>query len=91
MARWRDLAAARAETYRLATHRIDAALGAPDRGPRHHRRPAAAEARARPPGGDRMSTTVIPVTTPTGGYDAHVGRGLLEQIPPWCPSAPGAW
>lgn len=32
MARWRELAAARAETYRgLATHRIDAALGSPDR------------------------------------------------------------
>ena len=31
MARWRELAAARAETYRgLATHRIDAALGSPD-------------------------------------------------------------
>ena len=32
-----------------------------------------------------MSTTVIPVTTPTGGYDVHVGRGLLEQIPALVP------
>lgn len=32
MARWRELAAARSDTYRgLATHRIDAALGSPDR------------------------------------------------------------
>lgn len=28
-----------------------------------------------------MSTTVIPVTTPTGGYEVHVGRGILESIP----------
>jgi 3-dehydroquinate synthase len=28
-----------------------------------------------------MSTTVIPVTTPTGGYDVHVGRGLLAELP----------
>lgn len=27
-----------------------------------------------------MSTTVIPVTTPTGGYDVLVGRGLLAGI-----------
>lgn len=32
-----------------------------------------------------MSTTVIPVTTPTGGYDVHVGRGLLEQVPDLIP------
>jgi len=32
-----------------------------------------------------MSTTVIPVTTPTGGYDVHVGRGLLEEIPALLP------
>ncbi|MGP5252459.1 3-dehydroquinate synthase [Brachybacterium alimentarium] len=28
-----------------------------------------------------MSTTVIPVTTPTGGYEVHVGRGILESLP----------
>ena len=27
-----------------------------------------------------MSTTVIPVTTPTGGYDVQVGRGLLAEV-----------
>lgn len=32
-----------------------------------------------------MSTTVIPVTTPTGGYDVHVGRGLLAQVPTLLP------
>ena len=32
-----------------------------------------------------MSTTVIPVTTPTGGYEVHVGRGLLEQVPSLLP------
>ena len=32
-----------------------------------------------------MSTTVIPVTTPTGGYDVHVGRGLLDQVPSLIP------
>jgi len=32
-----------------------------------------------------MSTTVIPVTTPTGGYDVHVGRGLLDQVPALIP------
>ncbi|MDN5685985.1 MAG: 3-dehydroquinate synthase [Brachybacterium sp.] len=28
-----------------------------------------------------MSTTVIPVTTPTGGYDVRVGRGVLADVP----------
>ncbi|WP_193104441.1 3-dehydroquinate synthase [Brachybacterium sp. FME24] len=28
-----------------------------------------------------MTTTVIPVTTPTGGYDVHVGRGILADVP----------
>lgn len=32
-----------------------------------------------------MSTTVIPVTTPTGGYDVHVGRGLLAELPALLP------
>ena len=32
-----------------------------------------------------MSTTVIPVTIPTGGYDVHVGRGLLAQVPTLLP------
>ena len=32
-----------------------------------------------------MSTTVIPVTTPTGGYDVHIGRGLLAQVPTLLP------
>ncbi|MGP5035634.1 3-dehydroquinate synthase [Brachybacterium alimentarium] len=32
-----------------------------------------------------MSTTVIPVTTPTGGYEVHVGRGILESIPSLIP------
>ena len=32
-----------------------------------------------------MSSTVIPVTTPTGGYDVHVGRGLLAQVPTLLP------
>ena len=32
-----------------------------------------------------MTTTVIPVTTPTGGYDVHVGRGLLDQVPALIP------
>ena len=32
-----------------------------------------------------MSTTAIPVTTPGGGYDVHVGRGLLEEIPALVP------
>lgn len=32
-----------------------------------------------------MSTTVIPVTTPTGGYDVHVGRGILSQVPQLLP------
>lgn len=32
-----------------------------------------------------MSTTVIPVTTPTGGYDVHVGRGLLAEVPALLP------
>ena len=32
-----------------------------------------------------MSTTVIPVTTPTGSYDVHVGRGLLAQVPTLLP------
>jgi 3-dehydroquinate synthase len=32
-----------------------------------------------------MSTTVIPVTTPTGGYDVHVGRGLLADLPALVP------
>lgn len=32
-----------------------------------------------------MSTTVIPVATPTGGYDVHVGRGLLAQVPTLVP------
>ncbi|WP_394214657.1 3-dehydroquinate synthase [Brachybacterium vulturis] len=33
-----------------------------------------------------MSTTVIPVTTPTGGYDVHVGRGLLADLPAFVPA-----
>ncbi|GAA1489519.1 3-dehydroquinate synthase [Brachybacterium sacelli] len=28
-----------------------------------------------------MSSTVIPVTTPTGGYDVRVGRGILADVP----------
>ena len=32
-----------------------------------------------------MSTTVIPVTTPTGGYEVHSGRGILESIPSLIP------
>ncbi|WP_114856076.1 3-dehydroquinate synthase [Brachybacterium sp. YJGR34] len=32
-----------------------------------------------------MSTTVIPVTTPTGGYDVLVGRGLLADLPALLP------
>lgn len=32
-----------------------------------------------------MSTTVIPVSTPTGGYDVHVGRGLLAELPALVP------
>jgi 3-dehydroquinate synthase len=32
-----------------------------------------------------MSTTVIPVTTPTGGYDVLVGRGLLPELPAQIP------
>ncbi|MGP9537065.1 3-dehydroquinate synthase [Brachybacterium sp. AOP43-C2-M15] len=32
-----------------------------------------------------MSTTVIPVTTPTGGYEVHVGRGLLDGLPELLP------
>ncbi len=32
-----------------------------------------------------MSTTVIPVTTPTGGYEVHVGRGLLGDLPALVP------
>lgn len=32
-----------------------------------------------------MSTTVIPVTTPTGGYDVLVGRGLLGEVAPYLP------
>ena len=32
-----------------------------------------------------MSTTVIPVTTPSGGYDVHVGRGLLGELPTLLP------
>lgn len=32
-----------------------------------------------------MSTTTIPVTTPTGGYEVVVGRGLLPEIPQWVP------
>src|SRR5699024_6443229 len=35
--------------------------------------------------GEPMSTTVIPVTTPTGGYDVHVGRGLLADLPTLVP------
>src|SRR5690606_8520589 len=46
---------------------------------------AAAGSADRPRQGDRMSTTVIPVTTPTGGYDVHVGRGLLAQVPTLLP------
>ena len=34
-----------------------------------------------------MSTTTIPVTTPTGGYDVLVGRGLLAEIPALVPEA----
>lgn len=34
-----------------------------------------------------MSTTTIPVTTPTGGYDVLVGRGLLAVIPALVPEA----
>src|SRR5690625_7571290 len=49
------------------------------RGPYHRQDPAARPA-VRPREGDRMSTTVIPVATPTGGYDVHVGRGLLGQV-----------
>ncbi|EWS82815.1 3-dehydroquinate synthase [Brachybacterium phenoliresistens] len=33
-----------------------------------------------------MSTTVIPVSTPTGSYDVHVGRGILAQLPEHVPS-----
>lgn len=36
-----------------------------------------------------MSTTVIPVATPTGGYDVHVGRGLLGQVPALVPERTG--
>ena len=32
-----------------------------------------------------MSTTVIPVSTPTGGYDVHVGRSLLGELPALLP------
>ena len=32
-----------------------------------------------------MSTTVIPVTTPTGGYEVRVGRGLLAEVPGMLP------
>ena len=32
-----------------------------------------------------MSTTVIPVTTPAGGYDVLVGRGLLADLPAQIP------
>lgn len=32
-----------------------------------------------------MSTTVIPVTTPTGGYEVHVGRGLRTEVPALVP------
>ncbi len=32
-----------------------------------------------------MSTTVIPVTTPTGGYEVHIGRGLLGELPALLP------
>ncbi|AXK45035.1 3-dehydroquinate synthase [Brachybacterium saurashtrense] len=32
-----------------------------------------------------MSTTAIPVTTPTGGYEVHVGRGLLPTLPALVP------
>ncbi|MFC7374388.1 3-dehydroquinate synthase [Brachybacterium sp. GCM10030267] len=32
-----------------------------------------------------MSTTVIPVTTPSGGYDVRVGRGILPEIPAMIP------
>src|SRR5699024_9019642 len=35
--------------------------------------------------GPPVSTTVIPVTTPTGGYDVHVGRGLLADLPTLVP------
>jgi 3-dehydroquinate synthase len=28
-----------------------------------------------------MSTNVIPVTTPSGGYDVLVGRGILSEVP----------
>ena len=31
--------------------------------------------------GNSVSTTIIPVTTPTGGYDVHVGRGILDEVP----------
>src|SRR5690625_6017709 len=58
------------------------------RGPYHRQDPAARPA-VRPREGDRMSTTVIPVATPTGGYDVHVGRGLLGQVPALVPERTG--
>lgn len=30
---------------------------------------------------DRTDATVIPVSTPTGGYDVAIGRGLLRAVP----------
>ena len=32
-----------------------------------------------------MSSTTIPVTTPTGGYDVTIGRGLLREVPAHVP------
>src|SRR5690625_6192002 len=58
------------------------------RGPYHRQDPAARPA-VWPREGDRMSTTVIPVATPTGGYDVHVGRGLLGQVPALVPERTG--
>lgn len=32
-----------------------------------------------------MSSTTVPVTTPTGGYDVTIGRGLLREVPAHVP------
>ncbi|WP_152353034.1 3-dehydroquinate synthase [Brachybacterium subflavum] len=37
-------------------------------------------------GADAADTTVIPVSTPTGGYDVVVGRGLLADLPQRLPA-----